>query len=302
MENTNQQQMPQPLAQMPAPPQRPANPLASHFRQPRIHLSLPSKGQWWPTGALELPVTGEVPIYAMSSREEVLLRTPDGLMNGQSVVTVIQNCCPSIKDAWNMPSVDTDAVLIAIRIASFGDNMDVQTVCPSCNEENTYAVGLGEQLGKLSVPNYNIPLDIDNLQIYFDPQPYSAVTRLNQLRFQEQRISNTIVDLDMPENEKRVQLEDSFQRIIDLNVENLTASTRYIVTENGEKVTDPIYIKEFYDNCDTSITRKLQEKIIALGDEAGLKPLKVQCQECKHEYESSIEFDYANFFGEASSD
>ena len=96
------------------------NPLAKHFRQPAIYIQLTSQGKFWPENTLELPVTGKIPVYPMTARDEITLRTPDALINGTSVVEVVQSCCPNIKDAWEMPSIDVDSTLIAIRIASFG--------------------------------------------------------------------------------------------------------------------------------------------------------------------------------------
>ena len=115
-----------------------ANPLSKYFRQPAIYMDLPSRGKYWPDGTLDLPVTGKLAVYPMTTRDEITLRTPDALMNGTSVVDVIQSCCPSITNAWRMPSVDVDAVLIGIRIASYGNEMDFDTRCPYCKAENKH--------------------------------------------------------------------------------------------------------------------------------------------------------------------
>jgi hypothetical protein len=63
---------------------------------------------------------------SMTTKDEITLKTPDALLNGQGVVNVIESCCPAIKDAWAMPSIDVDATLIAIRIASYGNQMDLR--------------------------------------------------------------------------------------------------------------------------------------------------------------------------------
>ena len=76
------------------------NPLTKFFRQPAIYLKLPSNGAFWPNDAIELPLTGEIPVYPLTTKDEIILRTPDALLNGEGVVEVIQSCCPSIKDAW----------------------------------------------------------------------------------------------------------------------------------------------------------------------------------------------------------
>ena len=100
------------------------NPLAKHFRQPVLYLKLPSGGKWYPEGSLDLPVTGEIPVFAMTARDEITFKTPDALMNGSSTVQVIESCCPSIKDAWKMPAVDLDPVLIALRLATYGKELE----------------------------------------------------------------------------------------------------------------------------------------------------------------------------------
>ena len=128
------------------------NPLGQYFRQPSIYLTLPSRGRYWPDSSLELPATGEIPVLPMTTRDEVTLRTPDALMNGAGIVDVVHSCCPNIKDAWKMPSIDVDAVLIAIRIASYGHGMDLDTNCPYCKEENRHGADLRTILSGMTCP------------------------------------------------------------------------------------------------------------------------------------------------------
>ena len=77
-----------------------ANPLQKYFRQPKIYIKLPSNGKWYPNGSLEVTDNMEFPVYAMTARDELMFKTPDALLNGQSTVDVIQSCVPSIKNAW----------------------------------------------------------------------------------------------------------------------------------------------------------------------------------------------------------
>ena len=77
------------------------NPLQKYFRQPKIYIKLPSNGKWYPNGSLEVTDNMEFPVYAMTARDELMFKTPDALLNGQSTVDVIQSCVPSIKNAWD---------------------------------------------------------------------------------------------------------------------------------------------------------------------------------------------------------
>ena len=295
MDNSNLQMPPQ------QPQQAQPNPLQAHFRQAKISLTLPSGGKWWGDGALNLPPNGEIPVYAMTAKDEIKLRSPDALINGTALVDVIQSCCPNIIDAWQMPSVDTDAILIAIRIASFGDQMDITSTCPKCEEESTFGVSLGTKLAEIHVPNYDDIILHDGLQIKLIPQQYYNVNRLSQVRFQENRIAMLLVDAEMPEEQKGKELQDSFQRIIDLGIENATESTEYIVLEDGTKVYSKQHIQEYYSNADSRALKSVQDKLEKFLEESRANPLKLKCQHCENEYQSQLEFDYTAFFGTASS-
>ena len=108
-------------------PQQPAtaNPLASFFRQPKIYVSLPSKGEFYPEGSLVKTHNNEYPVFAMTARDELLFKTPDALMNGVATREVITSCIPNILDPLKIPSLDVDAILSAIRIATYGEEMEV---------------------------------------------------------------------------------------------------------------------------------------------------------------------------------
>ena len=80
------------------------NPLKGYFRRPSIYIKLPSGGNYWPQGMLEMPENGELPVYPMTAIDEITYRTPDALFNGQALVDVIQSCIPAIKNAWAIPS------------------------------------------------------------------------------------------------------------------------------------------------------------------------------------------------------
>ena len=125
-----------------------ANPLSKFYRQPKIYLSLPSKGKFYPEGAVEIPDNGEVPVFAMTAKDELTLKTPDALLNGAATVELIQSCIPNIKNAWAMPILDLDACLIAIRIATYGETMDVETTPPNTQTPAQYTIDLRQILDR----------------------------------------------------------------------------------------------------------------------------------------------------------
>jgi hypothetical protein len=277
-----------------------SNPLAKHFRQPAIYLKLPSQGSYWPTDTLTLPANGELPVYPMTTKDEIILRTPDALMNGSGVVSVIQSCIPSIQDAWLMPSVDVDACLIAIRIASYGNDMNISVTCPKCNHVDDHTIDLQQALGQLSMPDYSGTVKDTDLTIKFKPQNYFAVNRTNSISYEEQRILNVLNSSDMTVDQKDQNLKEITDKLIDLNTDNLAASTEWILMSDGTRVSDTAYIKEFYANTSAALIGKIRAHLSEMAVNAGLKPFHTNCSECSTEFDTEITFDYANFFGSGS--
>ena len=274
-----------------------SNPLAKFFRQPAIYMKLPSGGKFWSDSALELPVTGELPVYPMTTRDEVTLRTPDALMNGAGVVDIIQSCCPNIKDAWRMPSIDVDAVLIAIRIASYGHSMDVETECPHCKEENVHAFDLRVSLGSIHCPDYSKKLSFDQFKIKLHPQAYFGVNRENMINFEEQRLIKALEMPDVDPELRANEINSSMGKLVDIALDTVTDSTEYIETDDGTVVSAREHIKDFYQNVEGAVVKSVQQRLAEINQEGGIKPYDVPCISCEKEYKVPLTFDYASFFG-----
>ena len=160
------------------------NPLKQYFRQPAIYIRLPSAGKFWADGSLDLPENRELPVLPMTAVDEITYRTPDALFNGQAVVTVIQSCLPNIQDAWRMPTIDVNSVLIAIRIASYGHELEITTTCPSCETESDYVLDLRSVLDRLECPDYAETLKQGDLEVSFTAMDYAQQNAINIEQFE----------------------------------------------------------------------------------------------------------------------
>jgi hypothetical protein len=270
------------------------NPLLKHFRQPAIYLRLPSGGRFWNPKSLDLPESNDVPIYPMTIKDEITIKTPDALMNGQGVVDVIQSCCPSIKNAWDVPSVDLDAIFIAIRIASYGPDMDIDTVCPHCQEENRHVVKLVELLDGIKSPDYS-SVELDDLVFEFKPQTFKNYNDANLVGYEQQKLIAAITDSGLSDDQKVEQFNTIFPRLTDMNATNVVNNIQAIIT-NGTQVTERHHIKEFIMNCDRKTFAEIKETVDRLSAEIKIKPLTAQCASCTKEYTQELTFDQANFF------
>ena len=225
-----------------------------------------------------------------------MLRTPDALMNGQGVVSVIESCVPAITNAWAMPSIDMDAILIAIRIATYGEGMDIDSTCPQCNHENRHRLDLNPILLRVRSPDFSETVSIDELIIKLKPLNYMQSNRSNINSFEEQKIIQLINDDDVDGEVKKFQLDQHLKNVVNNSIAQLTDSTESITTSDGEKVTDKNFIAEFYTNASNATIKAVQQKLRDFAEVAGLPPARVQCEECSHDYNVAVTFDYANFF------
>jgi hypothetical protein len=272
------------------------NPLTKYFRQPAIFMKLPSDGRYWGEGALDLPENREIPVFPMSARDEISLKTPDALMNGQGVVDVIQSCCPNIKNAWKMPSIDVDAVLIAIRIATYGNRMSFDSRCTHCQTMNSHEIDLGASLAGLNAPNFDRTIKYQDLAIKLRPQHYFHVNKTNIIGFEEQKMLNAMQNSALSDEERAGILTQGMQRLIELGIQACAESTEYIELSDGSRVTDTKFINEFYENAEIEVTKELQSVVSELVEQARIPAMDLQCEECHKAYQAELQFDYANFF------
>jgi len=276
-----------------------ANPLKQYFRQPAIYLRLPTGGKYWPPGSIELTHNGEFPVYPMTAIDEITYRTPDALFNGQAVATVIQSCIPNVKNAWAAPTTDINSMLVAIRLASYGHELEISSTCPSCETSDDYALDLRHVLDQLKMPDFESTMKYGDLEIAFGPISYEIQNKSNQQQFDEQRMIQSVTESDLPEADKLKRLNDAMRRITELTVDALKWSIAGIRTP-GAIVSETEYIQEFLINCDRKLFNLIREHVINLRKASELTPLNITCNNCKHEYKQTVTLDMTSFFEPAS--
>jgi hypothetical protein len=282
-------------------PSQKVNPLIGLMRQPKLYIKLPSQGQYWKEGSLKLSANGEYPVYSMTARDEMLIKTPDALLNGQAVVSLLESCLPNITDGWECPQLDLDTILIAIRIATYGETMD--TTVKVKELEGTYEINLKNLLDSLvSTISWNNRIELDrNTVVYVRPLTYRNVSRLGIDSFEMQRIINLVNDDTVDEKEKVELFKVHFKRLTQLNLD-IIADSIYKVDTSAGSVTDVEFIKEFIYNCDKDVFNKIKSHIDAIQDANSIKPIKVKATEemisagSDEEIEAPIFFDPSSFF------
>ena len=276
--------------------------LWNSLHQPKLHVRLPSGGKYYPPGALDLPESGEVAIYPLTAKDELLLKTPDSLMNGTATADVIKSCVPQIKQPWYMPSLDVDALIMAIRIATYGENMTITVKVPNAGNEKDFTIDLNSVMAPLMSATYADTIKLNDMTITLRPLMYSEFTKDALRSFEEQRVYNLVNDDTVPNEEKMERFREAFNRLTDLTVETVAKSIAKIELMDGQVVNDPKHILEFMQNTSKEFYTTILDHITEQRDKFSVKPFIANTTKEEQEkgapetFEVPITFDQSNFF------
>jgi len=270
-----------------------SNPLQKYFRQPKVFISLPSKGLYYEPGTL-LGDYSNVPVFAMSGMDEIIMKTPDALFTGDSTATVIESCCPYIKNAKLMPGIDIDALLIAIRIATFGETMSVTQTCPNCSTENDYDIELSRLLDYFNNLKFinTIPVS-DSLTIRIRPLQYEE---MNYFSIENFKLQKTLYQSsEIKEEEKQQTIDKIYKDLSELQLQLFLTAIENVQVE-GQSVTDKTHIEEWLRNADRDTYKLVKTKLEENKEVWNIPSQPVKCINCGTENTVTVSMDQSSFF------
>lgn len=272
------------------------NPLQQYFRQPKVFISLPSHGVYNRPGMINGDVD-HLPVFGMTGMDEILVKTPDALLTGESTVKVIASCCPAITNPWELNVIDLDSILTAIRVATYGNTLSIANVCGKCGTENEYDFDLSTFIDYYTSCKYDNKVISGDLTIYLRPLTYRESSAFSLRNFQQQQMLRQIGEMT-DEDEKQKQLSALFEDLAKLQNELFIAGIESI-TVGSTDVTERGYIKEWIENCDSSLLDGIKKQIKKNQDTWISPTQKVKCNNCGAESHVSISLDQSDFFVQA---
>ena len=280
-----------------------ANPLTKFYRQPSIYITLPTRGKYYGADVFTSTETGEIPILPMTARDELLFKTPDAMMNGQATVDVIKSCVPNFRDPWQIVNYDIDVILIAIRIATYGELMDIDFRVPVTNESMVQSVNLPtllEQLKNKSITeSFKTP---DGMEIFVKPLSYKTLTKVQQAQFEQEKLYATVSNSNLTDLEKSQLFVKRYYALNTINFDLLSESIAKIKLTDGTEVVDAKQIKDFVDNANAKNINQIQKQLGEVRSQTQLPPLTINATEeqirkgVPATYQIPITFDNSNFF------
>ena len=257
------------------------------FNRPAIYTALLSEQV--------MGINSNHAVYSSVVSDEYTIRTPDALMSGLATQMLIQSCCPTLLNPSKILLCDIQHLLAIIKIATQGPNLEVLLKCPKCGEHDPYEINLQHNITTLSAKMWFHSLNIENLFINFRSPTYEEFCKFSIEDFKLSKQLYQLSQLDTTEDysgitasllEKKRQLQLDFQTLC------ITS-----ISDNNEIITSSRpYIKEWFNQCDISIQKKIVSYIDAARDENRLKNFIATCTTCSHDFTVPIDLDVSNIF------
>lgn len=269
------------------------NPLQQYFRQPKLYVSLPSKGIYCNPGTIQGDPE-KIAVYGMTGSDEILMKTPDTLLTGESTVKVFESCCPSIKNGWDLCALDTDVLLAAIRIATSGNTVTVSQKCEKCDAFNDYDIDLSDVITHLSSCKYDNKVVVDSLIVQIKPLTYQQSSEFSLRNFKVQKQMQQAMLLE-DEDQKNNFIAELFKELSEIQLEIFSLSVESVDTGTSV-VSEHRYIYEWLRNCDKTVFDEIKKQFNKNKESWKVPKVAVVCNHCDHKSELSIELDQSIFF------
>lgn len=254
---------------------------------------------YYPKGAI-VGDHNNVPVLSMTGMDEILFKTPDALFNGESTTKVIESCCPYITDGKSIPSLDIDVLLVGIRIATYGENLEIENSCNKCGHENAYDINLNQILDYFNNQTFTSVIEFGELKIKIRPLSYQEITEFNVENFKLQKmlyqLNRNNADEAADQVEVRRLQNEIYQKIAEIQVSLFIQSIESVDYE-GTSVTDKELITEWITNSEKIYFQKIKEQLERNKENWSMPKQHVSCENCGHETDIEISLDPSNFFG-----
>jgi hypothetical protein len=278
------------------------NPLTKFYTQVGMFVSLPSNGRFYSTTPT-LTADKELEVFPMNAIDELQFQNPDGLLNNESLVKVIERTCPGIIDAHDIPKPDLDIILMALRMVTYGKSMDVEAKCKKCKNNASYSIDLSTIIATAKKIPEDTSVEVAGLSIFLKPYSLSSQNRLNEFMINIQRTARQMqsqgldkLDADGQLDALKTQMGDSVRESAIELFNIATGSIERIIMPDETVVTDKDHISEWLNSIKAPEYKVIREMISSLSEEAIDRTFKYTCEKCETKNSTEVNFDPANFF------
>lgn len=274
------------------------NPLSKFFRKPKIYVSLPTGSEYYSEEVVKFDANGELGVCSMTGGDEIALKNPDALLNGDAMIQVIKSCVQGVKDPTKLVSNDIDVLISAIRYATYGDDVEVSLKCPECKEQSNFKIDVQHLLHSITFLDKEYVINDGAINLFIRPYTFVEAISGLQAQFEQSKLAKALVNKDLGDSDRTKIMTEAFARISILNHKLLTnAVEKIVITDESSEtvVTEEEHIAEYLKNAESMLISRIEDIVKQIASTGVAKEKEVECPHCSHTWETTVDFNPVNF-------
>ncbi len=283
-----------------------------------VSIALPTLGRFYEDGVIDSDAKpDDLEVRAIGIMAELSTRDPFILASGKGMELLIPQICPSIKEPGKLAEIDLEAILLAARIATHGNQMVVEHTCTNmvqttddeetlCGEQNKIDVNLYDIITRYGPIEFSDKFVVDlpeyKQKVFLRPMEYEhALSMLRDTLNTRKEATSFNTKQDVTELLTDANKIDEYASIVMkqaiTTMESVIYSIFYVEAGDGKKVFDHDQIKEWL----MAISNPNVKKIIKHGSELnksfyGKNEVVYKCSACGADNKTTIELDVQKLF------
>lgn len=293
---------------------------------PDITVSLPTLGRWYYEYDPETETVHQNTILKEGCNvEEIVIRVigllaelnykdPYLLVTGQSMPKLLAHVCPEVLNPNQLSEVDIEAILLAARIASYGNEMRLEHKCSKktkggkeCGEPNNINVDLQKFIMRYApfekeyFDEYELKLERLGQTVMLRPPPYQDIVTYQKGSIINENKLRGFGDVTAEALLTETTTAEEYAKIMESNGEiaadSIASCVLYVVGRDGEKHWDRKEIKSYIRGIPSDEVDQIRNRIKEVGKILGeLSRLEYVCSKCKKENVLSLHMDPQRLF------
>ncbi len=225
-------------------------------RPPELYLPIDFSN--WLPGTINSSFN-ELEVWAMSFYDEILLKNPDGLMNGKAMADVIQRCIPAISNPWQIPENDYRYITVALSLATYGAKTTFRVNCAHCKESNEYELNLQKILSDFNQKPAT-DFSVESMHFKLGNATYKDIVTYRNNNYGLLKSISSI--RNQPENSFDVKLlKDELSRYRKNELWLKSRRIKQIAIDNYEPIVNSNQILGLLENFNKQITNEIDSKL-----------------------------------------
>lgn len=282
------------------------NPLRNFFRKPKLSVLLPSRGRWYPKSTLTKPTVG---IYPMTAADDLRFKTNEVLLNASAISELIRSCVPDILDPDQMPVLDLDVILLAIRQASYSSTIKASVNVPNTALTLTLDLDIQDLIENFAnaAELWDEKLTLINeqderLTVILRPVTLKSMFSATRSLIRQQQATAEITMSNRQADEKIAELDDQMKSLSTVSINMVADSISEILTQDGFSIKNAGEIRQFLNQLDLAYFKAIQKHIEEQKALISFKPIQITSTAeqiaagAPETWAANIQFNINNFF------